>query len=117
MYYVVDLYRRRNYMTDVVTDEKSFTVEIVLIGNAKISNLSYPSNIRRGENLIIEYDCTNQGDRDTIYGVIVNQDTNTPYEGTRWERTMESGETAHITSTIANVQDSIHAKVIVGRVE
>ena len=78
-------------MPDVETDRHEFTITIIAHGNLQISNVSVPATGYTDEQIIINYDVTNNGGQDTCFGKVMDGDTVMH----RWDDTINAGATVN----------------------
>jgi len=101
-------------MTDIVTDTYELHIGLVQHGNAQISNVVAPEEVEIGEPFNIEYDVTNEGPTDTIYGHVMRTDNQQVFEGTDWEESIPSGQVVNKVAQMPPISEPLDVTIVVG---
>jgi len=57
-------------MSDIITDTKTITIQVITHGNVSIEGLEYPTLVESGEDFGISYTAINNGGKDSCWGHI-----------------------------------------------
>ena len=98
-------------MSKTVTDTHEFSISIIQHGDAAISNPTIPAEVESGEDFVIEYDVTNNGVTDTLYGAIKLAD-GTILAGSDWGESIPESEIVHKTFTHPGITAPMMGNII-----
>jgi len=104
----------------IIDDTETFIVNVTGAeeGLANIVSTDIPDSVQPNTGFTIKYTVINNGAADTLWGHIMDTDTNTEISGTYWEADFNAGETKQITVTFAGgITSSLHGKIEVGHIE
>jgi len=101
-------------MTDVITDTYLFEVEIKQHADLKVKNVQIPEIVESSTPFTISYQVINNGETDTCWGHIVDKKTGYEITNSKWQETIQLGETKTFTFEIPGIGDKFTGAIEVG---
>jgi len=97
------------------TDIKNLSINVIIHGNFKIQNLTFPKVVEENKPFTISYSVSNLGNTDTAYGYIT-YGSGEEIPNSRWTQVINGGYTLPIT-LILSINGNLNGTLHIGYVK
>jgi len=104
-------------MVDIIQDTHQFTISIIIHADLSITNVVAPTSVESGTPFDITYDVVNNGSTDTCFGHIIDNSDSSTIVGSRWEDSIDAGETKSVIFTHPGITEDLTSTIEVGYIK
>ena len=98
----------------VLTDNQTFTIDVISSEGLEISNVTYPDIVNQNEPFIISYRVTNKGSNNNCCGRIIDNSIPMDIYGSRWQENISYNEYKDFSVDILGININLDITIEVG---